>query len=294
MAEKVLEIGNPRLDILKINLGKSVQNQTIGVLTRFNSINQFDGRPAAYTLTNQKNERTLGNVLDQVTAFFHFYKGILALLEYTDHHINIRSYPLENPRFYETIFKQQIADGRVDVDDQLDYGSWLKGQSLILTLSSTAFLEAYLTKTPIILLDRFCGVEERNRRLDKVTGLAFSVASIPATVAELVEMVMSPKRIRRHADIDKYLRDFHNWDKEVSVIANARDSILEKFSEKSERSIRLRVPEYLLSILEYGKFFQERRRGRLNPLNYTRFKHGSAYDVPKLVNQLEALQTNGQ
>jgi hypothetical protein len=120
---KVIE--NIRLDLTTYNANfRSHEGsaKTIGILGRFSYINSFSGRPAIAALGNLTNDRVLDGVISQVRQFRKIAELIKKVISTTNHKINIRPHPLENPLGYDLLRSRFLSEG-IEIDASLDLPS---------------------------------------------------------------------------------------------------------------------------------------------------------------------------
>ncbi len=220
--------GDQRLDMVKFHPHlKERDNKldSIGVIGRFSSINNFNGKPTIISLTNP-DPRALSMVTNQCKQFYILAKLIRRIIKETDLKVSIRPHPLEAPEGYQEMLAE-YPHGRVEIDDSLDYPGWLLSQKMVFSPASTSFLEAYLLEVPLVNVDRALQIEEVVKNNSVFASLAHQCSYQPDSEDELFDIIKSDiKPITNIAEINEHLNDVHNWNRVDSSLKFCVDDML--------------------------------------------------------------------
>lgn len=233
--DKVIQCGNPRLDLVKFFPKRLLETSSIGFATRFNSLNHADGRPTLYTLTNPGN---LDSVVAQSKGFLGFLDAVKTILDNTDYLISIRPHPLEAPEFYRR-YVQSLNPARISIDVGFDFLIWQKRQRVVITPTSSIGIELYILKTPLVSIDALSETEGGSSPVTAHTEfLGARYAFMPKNREELLELVeagvASKIKISEDSETDRFLKRVHDWPRDHSSILKGCESILSIASENHE------------------------------------------------------------
>jgi surface carbohydrate biosynthesis protein len=157
-ADKVFVTGSVRNFFLDPSLKPLFglkEKKTVGILSRFELLNTFDGRHLFENLT-------IMNIFEPTHAWFFKRIGIearqfsLLNLMVSDGvksglRFSIRPHPNENTRAYDILIRK--FGSAVEVDRSIDITEFLNKCSVVVGPTSSAYTEAYLLGKPIISLD---------------------------------------------------------------------------------------------------------------------------------------------
>ena len=166
-------VGNPKLDLVRFlpdHLKSKHLKMSVGVVCRFPTLNDYEGRAMIRTLPNPGN---VGRVVMQVRSFGATIDVVRAILANTDFNISLRPHPQEQIESYKEYLLKWFDESdwpRVSVDESLDFPVWAANQRALLSPSSTSFLEAYLLGVPVINLDSIADTVDQNRNHAPVVG----------------------------------------------------------------------------------------------------------------------------
>jgi len=288
--DKVRSIGNPSLDLVRFlpeTASYDPRANSVGIATRFNSINDHRGSPPTRTLPNPGN---LERVIVQCRAFVGLIDCIRTLLEQTDYRISIRPHPLEQKESYENYkqhwFGVQYAS-RVEVDDSLSFSQWALNQKYILSPTSTSLLEAYLLKVPVINADILCNTDEYNRNYATMSEEWQAAGLNPRSHDELVEMVKgNPPAVREDPAIEQQLREYCDIDEVGSACLAAAEEIAE-LAVRSPTVRGGRLPTWLVDSIDRISFNRAYRKDPLHAnMHYRRGHHAPPQHLNSIVDNI--------
>lgn len=282
-ASKRFIVGNPRLDIPKFTplaAKRKEKSNSIGIVGRYTSINNFSGKA---TITSLTNDKAFKAVIRQCNQFHATLKLIEYIIKETPLNVSIRPHPLEAPEGYTQVLEKYPKD-RISVDDSLDYSGWLCSQKMVFTPASTSFLEAYILEITTINIDRALGLEEEISRHSPFAFLCNKSSYVPKDIDELYKLINStPKPVSNVPEIEAHLSEVHNWKKQDSALVNAVTLITN--SLKQNRKPRFfRAPSFVSETIDWYYFLKATYCGsRLHPnFNYKKGYH----KIPLYLNEL--------
>jgi surface carbohydrate biosynthesis protein len=247
--EKAIVVGNPRLDLTKFRPDYNLQKEkTIGFISRFNMINQFDRRPLVATLGFDGN---LERAEIQCKQFSVFWKIIDHLVQNTNYKISYRAYPLEAHDEIEKIFNKNFGD-RVSVNYSLSYAEWVRNQKLVITPATTAFFEPYIIGVPIINIDYLIGkqVTEKSKQLFPFATYIYDVARNPKNYKELFELLDLDLKPIKSKIVDDYLNHVHNYNDNNSALKSVANIVSKQLRfEKSK--IHFGFPTWMMEVYNW-------------------------------------------
>jgi len=144
---KLHVVGNPKLDLVRYlpdRFKSKGTTRSIGIVCRFPNLNDYEGRMPLRTLANPGN---LEKVFVQMKGFVTIVEVVRKLLRQTNFQVSFRPHPSEQIESYKSYIPKWIEKtdaSRVSVDESMDFPAWAAGQRVLLSPSSTSFLEAYL------------------------------------------------------------------------------------------------------------------------------------------------------
>jgi len=250
--EKLHVCGNPRLDLVKYNPDLLNNNrETIGVITRYSTLNRHSREPALHSFRASEDRI---HVQWQVDNLFATVELIRAIIDKTEYNISIRPHPLESPDGYSFMLKRKPFIGRVEIDDSFDVAYWTSRQKIVITPSSTSFLESFLLKVPMINIDRLTG----NTELSKNTWLNASnsqnISHNQENIDEALELIKQNNLSTFSDDeVEKFLNEFHEWNSKKSSILSAAKAILKLLKNKNPKR-QLHAPRFVMDIWDYLSF----------------------------------------
>lgn len=234
--DKVIANGHPRLDLMHFMPSVSTKNKTIGINTNLNRLNAFDGRSTLhYLIQNDENFFWVRSELREAEVII---KTIEYIVRETPFNVSIRPYPNENKYMYKNTkidldkFPRKHFNGRVEIDDTLDYSSWISNQLLVISRVSTTITEAYQFNIPVIFIDRLAGNYDFFRNRSEIERLLVDTAYQPSTMDELCTAINNPESIPIKPDRLKELwSDYYGMDKPGSALKRIAKTIVSELDK---------------------------------------------------------------
>jgi len=287
--QKIHIVGNPNLDLVKYMPARAKYNpdsKSIGIVTRFHSINNHAGESALHRLPVRAN---IEDTIAQCKNFVGLINAMRVLLEKTDFSFEIRPHPLEQVESYREYSKHWFGSRhakRVTVDDRLSFSQFAVRHRALLSPITTSFVKAYLLKVPVINMDILCGTTDHNLEAD--LGDNWVGASLrPRTEDELVKLVtgdLAP--VGKDEQMEQQLTEYCDYYAQESASLRAA-KIIAGVAKKARAPRGIRYPTWLVDAMDAISF---RRAMRQNPLhhnmNYRRGYHQPPEFLDEMVRQI--------
>lgn len=190
---KVAAIGCTRLSLMKYFRSRP-ERQRVGILSRFEIINTFDGRHPFENLMSMSVHDTRGRAYLERTVVemesFAITSQVIEALTGRGIAVSIRPHPNEAVEPYR--FLKEKYGELLDVDTGPDYLGWLEKLSTVVGTLSSAYTEPYLLGIPIVSID---GLQEANYKSAHMNPFmeTFSRACYrPDSLAGLLQLCADP------------------------------------------------------------------------------------------------------
>ena len=270
-------VGNPKLDLVRylperFKTGK--ESRSLGVVCRFNNVNPYEAQSLIHTLPNPGN---IEKNIAQMQGFVAMTKVLGMVLERTDYKISIRPHPQEQSDSYKQYIRHWFGRGnedRISVDESIDFAAWAAAQRVLISPSSTSFLEAYILGVPVINLDVIANTFEYNRGYAPVVAEWQEGCILPRDIEELCKILEEgPPPLPSCAFIEKQLEDYCDGNsKESACLRAAR--LTKKLLVEHNHSFQLHCPKALVDLWDGISFRRNMRRDSLHHnFNYRRDYH---------------------
>ena len=275
--EKVHVVGDPRLDLVRFlpSEFKMIENsKSVGIVTKFSSINHHGGIPTIRALLRGHE---LNQVIHSCRMFQTFVKAIESILEQTDLTISIRPYPNEALEPYEEIVKpffRKKYKSRIEIDSSLDFASWAARQKVLLTETSTSFIEAYLLGVPVINLECIAESDDFYKTFGSNSTDIQKAAMMPKNLNELCALLTGVlEKPQRNEEIEKLMVDYYDGSNKRPVCLQISERIIKILNENNYPA-KLHLPKILIDMLDEISFRRARLKNRLHAnFNYRRGFH---------------------
>ncbi len=261
-------IGNPKFDLIRYmpdSVKPDGEPKKVGILGRFPTINHHEGIPTIRGLWSKVN---LDFVVNCCYAFHAIHNVVQRILDETDYIISIRPHPMEQVEAYRDwvipSFGAKHRD-RFEIDESLVITDWIAQQRAVIAPTSTAFLEAYLLKVPVINIDRLAGTAEYNAGYAQVCAEWQAAAYQPNSVEEAVDLIRKGRELEVHdAAIEKQISEYCAWEEGGSASWNAARMIVDHLDSTNPPDNK-HWPRSLVNLRDEISF---RRAMRRNPLHH--------------------------
>ena len=282
---KVRVTGNPKLDSVLFLPEQQSQN-SVGIVTRFNNINNYMGKPASKSLHNRKST---DYVISQCRAFYSMIEVVRAILQKTNLNISIRPHPLEQIESYQAYKKFWFGDAayRVSVDESINFAEWAAGQKALISPTSTSFLEAYLLKKPVINIDGIAETSDIARDHAVVSREWQAAGHSPSTISELIN-ILSDEHLEVPSDtaIDRQLAEFCSYPDRRSASMVVVRELMHALAQRPAMP-RTGLPQFVLDLVDRRAFSRLCRENALHPnMNYKRGYHDLGRSFPELIDSI--------
>lgn len=272
--------GNPRLEVAKFYpelLEHRPKSNTIGILGHYLALNNCEGYPPIRTLHSPSGKEEL---IQEMGAYLVTLQAIEKILDRTSFDVSIRPHPGEAPQGYRYI-KRQFGP-RVSLDEGYDFGYWAAHQRAIVAPSSSAFLEAYVLRIPVVNVERIAGTEHIVEEIHEGRARYFldqqRASLMPKTVDELVDTLCSTlEPPARNESVDERLRETHNWYAGTSGARTVSERLLDAIVARRPGPV-LHMPRLAANLEDALRF----RIGRFRSPLIVNFNYQQGYhETPK-------------
>ena len=237
--DNIFAIGNPKIDLIRyLPLNKIKKTKkTIGFLSRYNTINHHEGKSV---LRNLQNEWNLIYGINSLKSYNVMHKAINLILKNSEYNVSIRPHPHES---LDTYYKYVLPSfgkfkNRIKIDENLFIPEWIANQKYIISTTTTAFVESYIMKTPMINLDFITGIHKWNKDYAEVTAKWIDASYLPKSFNEFIRLVKKKPIFKRDKKIEKQLEENCNFSKNESSLHNVV-KVLNKFYKRKKIKITL-------------------------------------------------------
>jgi len=249
---RVSATGSIRLSLLRHFRPHSEQRR-IGILSRFEIINTFDGRHPFENLMSMNTRDIRGRAYLERTVVemesFSITCQVIDALVRKGIAVSIRPHPNEGIEAYQLL--QKKYGPLLDVDSRTDYMGWLHRLSAVVGTLSSAYTEPYLLGIPIVSID---ALQESNYQLAHMNPFmeTFSRACYrPADLAALLALCAEPQLAPiQSADLQQQLSAIYSLDNPEDPIKKivAEVGAADRFSYRASGPF-VRPAKLLLDIL---------------------------------------------
>lgn len=283
--DKVVVVGNPKLDLIKYmpdSLKATTQKPQIGIVGRYNNINPFDLRPILVFFVQSTKSQDMDHMLTAVHGLQATVDITREVLDRTSYRVSLRPYPTESFTSYEQIYQPHFGS-RVEVDGSLCFPAWAVQQTALVGPSSTAFLDCYLLKKPIISIDRLAGIEKYRQQRSPMASRLQKASYMPETIDDLITLLDRPLQPPEpHPDVDSYLEDLNLWPRSHSAIRAIGEEVIRAIEERPLNLGRA-LPASVLDFWDEISFRRVMRKEKLHAhFNYKKGYH----PIPAFVEEM--------
>lgn len=286
--EKIIVVGNPRLDIVSYLAETrkwSNTSNTLGLNCRFASINFHSGVSPLRGLLPGKEFQQRDTLLS-LKSFEEAMKVVDHVLRNSSYKISLRPHPLEAIEpYYENIRPHFEKDfpGRVEIDGSFSVAHWSMGLRAILSPISTSVLETYPLGVPVINIDRLGATEELALAEAEASKDLQESTLIPDNFDEMYEMIQNPPNLNVNDTLDQLLTNFHNFPRRETACGLSAKAIAELLKDTPENWSFV-MPKKILKLIDDYRFRKVCAKDRLHPnCNYKKGYHQLPNDFDKIV-----------
>ena len=252
--KKIVMVGSPKLDIIKYFNKESVNSKkSIGIIGRFPNINSVTGKMTIRGLSNVGN---LDRVIIQCKDFVTNHNVIKEILKKTDYNISIRAHPLEQIKQTESYVKEELKDysERVEVDKCLVFAEWANKQNYIIAPTTSAFVETFKMKVPLIIIDYISGTFSYLKKF-KMTRIWQENSFCPRSLDELLKIIKTKKKLNfKNNEVEKQYDEYCDFlNKEPASFRISK--FLLHYLEKNayNKGSKFYLPKFILRFLNIIK-----------------------------------------
>ena len=273
----VKKVGCGKFDYIKFSpslpLKKPELRNSIGVITRFSTINHHESIPA---IQNMHNKSTYDYVVNCCHSYFYLHKVIKEIIEQTELNISIRPHPMEDVSIYEKKIIPSFGKNnihRFSLDTTMEIADWLPEQRVVLGSTTTSFVEAYLVGIPFINIDRLSGTEKYNAEWASVCRKWQESAYMPESIEECISLIKAAETLTANSPImEEQINSYFNWGADFSATYRAAEELV-KFLNGNKTHDLKGWPEWVVDSLDEVSFRRARTR---NPM-HVNFNYRKGY-----------------
>lgn len=191
--QRVHAIGSIRNSVV---VKRKVANSApvVGILSRFELINTFDGRHNFENLlTIDPENEALRWYYDRCAIdaeAFSIVSKMIGILTAKGIAVSLRPHPNENVSSYRLL--QQKFGPLFIVDPSYDLTEWLSKVSVVMGPTSSAYTEAYLARVPVVSTQGIQKCHYSGEDRIKIIDAFSQAAHMPKTVDEAIELCINP------------------------------------------------------------------------------------------------------
>ncbi|MES2510116.1 MAG: hypothetical protein V4625_09310 [Pseudomonadota bacterium] len=224
---KVRAVGSVRLGLMKYFRSRPERHR-VGILSRFEIINTFDGRHPFENLMEMDIHDQRGRAYLERTAVemesFSITSKVISALVSRGVAVSIRPHPNEAIEPYD--FLRKKYGPLLEVDSSNDYMGWLEKLSVVVGTLSSAYTEPYLLGVPIVSID---GLQQSNYESTHMNPFmeTFSRACYrPLELGNLIELCTRPDlEAIRNPELQKQLAAIYSLDNNPDPIESVVDAV---------------------------------------------------------------------
>ena len=284
---KVLVNGHPRVDVSRYMPRKdSSSRNSIGFVGRFPTINDYKGTSTLHFGFVREFEIREAEL--ELKLLRCYLKIIDYIIDYTSFNISIRPYPAENSKQYfrreidgkHSGFNNRKYNGRIEIDDSLDFSSWCMAQKAIISSQSTMITEAYLMDIPAINIDKVAGaydaVQERGEKYG-IHNILMEAPYQPNTYKELFSALLETNNIpiNKHK-LEELWDGCYNLNQKGSVLNRMAKDIVKEL-ESGHHSLKPLLGLKILKLYDNYSFYKACKKEPFHPCFY--YKEGY-HEIP--------------
>lgn len=211
---RVCATGSIRLSLLR-HFRPHAERRRIGILSRFEIINTFDGRHPFDNLMSMDIRDMRGRAYLERTVVemegFAITCQVIESLVGQGIAVSIRPHPNEGIEAYQLL--QKKYGPLLDVDSSTDYMGWLQRLSAVVGTLSSAYTEPYLLGIPIVSIDALQESNYQSAHMNPFMETFSRACHRPADLASLLALCADPQLAPiRSADLQNQLSAIYSLD----------------------------------------------------------------------------------
>jgi surface carbohydrate biosynthesis protein len=273
LANKCFIVGHPRHDMRALNISKKkYNNKTIGIISRFCTVNDYFGRgmlerlvlrysqnKTAYEYFNKNTDDYLlfkrrgANVVEDIYLECLDIKNIILIIKTLNENgfkVSYKVHPREDENTWIDLFKQIKLNVEVANSNQ-PFTHWATEQKYIIGPPSTSFYDCLMVGvTPIsihkLTKNRSDFVSEMFEENNKLMEHIYS----PANINELIDFInMEPNNFKLTGEVHNILKTEANYPECSQSIKNLGDVIEKMLINSPKRTFKQNIFFVLYSII---------------------------------------------
>ena len=167
----------------------------IGFIGRFPALNDLYNRNLLwfFLIENSNNdiEKISSRVKAETESIRIYLKIFNKIINETNFTISFRPHPNENIKTYELLISKYGK--RVELNFDNDVSEWLIKCDKIVGLSSSSFIDAYITDTPVICIDKIIKIQDDTSVFDPFLKYMYLYSYNPENLEDLHKLLINKK-----------------------------------------------------------------------------------------------------
>ena len=223
-------------------------SKAIGILSRFEVINTFDGRhPFANLLDINPEDLRNQWYFDRCAIDSEAFAIVCQIIEKIidkGRVVSMRPHPNENPEPYNLLKKRFGVN--FQVDDSYTINEWLEKVCVVIGTTSTGFAEPYIAGIPIITISDILTNKYRNSFVSTLLDKFDLAAYKPENIETAAELCLRENLIPKISKpLDTYLNSFYN----LNAVVDPVDTIANVIKQKIKTDDRLNARYKYITVL---------------------------------------------
>lgn len=291
--DKFIISGSPKVHIsilAKTFLKNKKENNNIGLVGRFNSINDFSDRSCLFVTATSfyaLDEFKMGS-RGEILSLFCYLEIIEYLIKNTSYNISIRPHPNEKIESYDVIKKQYGNRIKISEHDQ-DFIEWMYENDTIVCTPSTSIVEPIINDIPLISIHKMVKGTSLREYVEKMLNPFLTKINSPDNLSELKKLINTDdlKNLKDNQEFEEAKKKYYGNDESMKL--NAMNEIviyLKKnfYSDKKRFFLFSNIIYLFLNLPTYLKYKIFKKEKYKNSVDYNYFIIKSK-QVSKLIAQ---------
>jgi len=225
------------------------RSKTIGILSRFEIINTFDGRhPFSNLLDINPEDHRNQWYFDRCAIDSEAFAIVCQIIEKIidkGRVVSMRPHPNENPEPYNLLKKR--FGFNFQVDDSYTINEWLEKVCVVIGTTSTGFVEPYIAGIPIITISDILTNKYRNNAVATLLDNFDLAAYKPENIEIAAELCLRENLIPKISKpLDSFLNSFYN----LNTVVDPVDTIANVIKQQIKTNNRLiSIYKYITALI---------------------------------------------
>lgn len=274
--------GNPRIDLIRYNSPKTENSKKIkvGLIGAFSFINNYSYRLLS-VLANRMSFPHIKVDIEFQLRMLRLYWEIVKDIDVDKYELSLRPYPLEGIKeYYNADF---VKDGRVLIDNSLDFSTWMMDQDIIIGPISSTISQIVVSGKPFLCIDKICGRSEVAYEKIPVALRNIAEAHSPDTEEEFYTRLENKSAIEiKDKAFEANLHKHYNSSVDHSVLLQIAVDMIQTLEEEEKKPTGFSIPFKFLSYVNDLKLrYIKYRNPNIDEIDYSFFRYQEVKDKAK-------------